>query len=550
MADDGELFCARGTTDGMFLSTAERERQKRVVRDADEFAKFHFKTSVLLQCCSFLAFACMLAVEWIAGLRAASAQWVLDISQLGKDVLLYDEDLTSSARILSLTGDLSWRDRYNMKIAPLDDALAGIADAAPDIAAEFNAKTVVANTKLIDMEAEAISLSVTNTSQAVELLFGSTYQENKASLAAGLKVLDEAIKQTKTAYDQTQSWWGILSVFLVVMAFVADVAVTVGTVRLDVRLERKVAEAQEETTKCSMLTRERFLSQMQQAARSSLHMVSDTQFALKSSPAGASSAQISRMMKRIACLGIFADIIGIIAVGIPSTLTVIALVNSDAAGSLHQISMHMRSIEYYDLALTSSARICVLQGDDAWSDRYDSLVAPLDQEFNALKVLEPDLVASFVSKTSTANDALIRLEGEALALRKTNSSEAKAILFGETYASNKKILLEALADLRAKVDEKLLNHERSTESFEVLSRILMILCSLAVVGSDILRVLLAAWQGQVADSGDSGEDIERQVMDKMSVLLKMCFQEIDYVKGAGKVSSYVCRDTGVKISCV
>ena len=150
---------------------------------------------------------------------------------------LFDLVLTSSARLLALTGDVAYRDSYFMKLEPLEEALHGIELQAPEIAKRFNELTVVANEKLIEIETNALELVESNRSRASELLFGADYTANKALLLEGLRQLDELIEASRRGHQETQQWWTYLSTSVVLAAFVSEVMLVVVVHRLDNRLE-------------------------------------------------------------------------------------------------------------------------------------------------------------------------------------------------------------------------------------------------------------------------------------------------------------------------
>jgi len=218
-------------------------------------------------------------------------------------------------------------------------------------------------------------------------------------------------------------------------------------------------------------------------------------------------------------MGAVIDFLGVLAVGIPSVLTIVALVNADSTKDLESIVLHTRLIQYYDLALTSSARMCALQADDSWASRYNGFVAPFDTELAALQELKPDLVSDFVTSTSKSNTALLHLEDLALENCVQNSSLAQSTLFGPEYTAEKAKLLEGIADMRGKVDTLKKEHEDSEASFNVVSRVLMIVCTLVVVGTDLARVLLTNRMESLAQNeGKATVDDQEDFLRTMSRL--------------------------------
>lgn len=99
-------------------------------------------------------------------------------------------------------------------------------------------------------------------------------------------------------------------------------------------------------------------------------------------------------------------------------------------------------VTYLDEALTMSARMAVLTGEEKWIDRYLGFADELDEVIGEVISLVPASVAEeFEASTSNANDALIALEDEALELVEGgDEAAAEKVLFSDIYADYKQEL--------------------------------------------------------------------------------------------------------------
>ena len=102
--------------------------------DSSHFEK-HTNFPVLLVSC-VLIFTCIL-LGWVAYYTIAtkrSFEHIREESLLAKElrgqIVYLDEVLTMSARMAALTGDLSWKERYDTFVVPLNGAIEGANDGA------------------------------------------------------------------------------------------------------------------------------------------------------------------------------------------------------------------------------------------------------------------------------------------------------------------------------------------------------------------------------------------------------------------------------------
>jgi signal transduction histidine kinase/CheY-like chemotaxis protein len=108
-----------------------------------------------------------------------------------------------------------------------------------------------------------------------------------------------------------------------------------------------------------------------------------------------------------------------------------------------------------DEMLTWLVRASAQTGDYRYADRYDELLQVLDGEIAEAMNLSPPIVREAVGqKTSVANDKLVDMEKRAFELVKTGDlTEAKKIVFGEEYETQKRIYADGMKTLRDYVDD-------------------------------------------------------------------------------------------------
>ncbi|CAK8988482.1 unnamed protein product [Durusdinium trenchii] len=412
-----------------------------------------------------------------------------------QDVQLFDMVLTSSARLLVLTGDVNYRDSYFMKIEPLEEALRGIELNAPEISAKFNDLTVVANDKLIEIEVAALDTIGSNQSAAIAMLFSDEYQHNKELLLNGVAILDSLIQESRESHDATQAWWGWVSTSVVLAAFVSEVMLLVVVHRLDRRLELLALESDVHQNRYELLMRKELMNTA--VATFKLLQISRTRASLERqlSVPNIKEDKTPRliMRRRLFVLSMMAEGLALSGFAIPATLTLIALNNAAAAEPIEQLLLYAKSTEYYDMALTTSAQLCVLTGDTSWSELYDGYVAPMDGALLGLAEVAPGISDSFAASTSAANSVLIDMETVALGHCGQNNEQGKSILFGSAYSGNKTILLDGIKDVTQAAEQALKDHEDHKENHSSMARVLLIISTFLIVSADLCTVVIAAW---------------------------------------------------------
>jgi methyl-accepting chemotaxis protein PixJ len=127
---------------------------------------------------------------------AIANQFVLQ--GLSNEIVYLDEVLTMSARMSASTGNLKWEERYNGFVPKLDKVIKDLEALAPQYK-EDSAKTVDANTKLIDLETRSFALVRQGKKEAaLELLLGKEYEGQKQIYSQGV---NQALDNIKTSVE-------------------------------------------------------------------------------------------------------------------------------------------------------------------------------------------------------------------------------------------------------------------------------------------------------------------------------------------------------------
>lgn len=164
-------------------------------------------------------------------------------------------------------------------------------------------------------------------------------------------------------------------------------------------------------------------------------------------------------------------------------------------------------IIHLDEVLTMSARMGALTGDRVWEERYKRVEPKLDAALR--EVLTYSIGVQTSRQTDEANEALVRMEHRAFDLTRQGSlSEAKALLLGNEYATQKAIYGEGMDQLGRSLDEA-----SATAMKAEHRRILFQL----VGGAVVILLLLVGWvvivriAGQAASTRAQLDKIERDL---------------------------------------
>lgn len=131
------------------------------------------------------------------------------LQDLSGQIVYLDEVLTMSARMAASTGNLDWEERYLNNVPPLDEAIGGVLELAPEYQ-ENASQTDQANAKLIEMEERAFELvREGQLEEALNLLLGEEYSQQKAIYSQGIEQTLTSIKESVD--EQVQAYGRQLS---------------------------------------------------------------------------------------------------------------------------------------------------------------------------------------------------------------------------------------------------------------------------------------------------------------------------------------------------
>ena len=136
----------------------------------------------------------------------------LRLMELQGIIMHLDEVLTMSATMAAVTGDERWEDRYNEYEPRLDFAIREASELVPDLLRGDTAhKTEQANKALVAMEVRAFGfVRAGHLQQAQQLLFGSEYEEQKATYKVGMTHLGVHLRSAagaERARNNQRSLW-------------------------------------------------------------------------------------------------------------------------------------------------------------------------------------------------------------------------------------------------------------------------------------------------------------------------------------------------------
>ncbi len=133
-----------------------------------------------------------------------SRRAVYRMELLARDIMLFDEVLTMSARMAAFTGDLDWEQRYRLTEPQLGDALAIVMRLAPAAARDLAAVNV-ANEALLKIEKDAfILVREGDINGAATLLLSKRYADLKTAYSAGLNASLKHLDQARHNFEARQ----------------------------------------------------------------------------------------------------------------------------------------------------------------------------------------------------------------------------------------------------------------------------------------------------------------------------------------------------------
>lgn len=165
---------------------------------------------------TFLIFITLGSFSWNSYKELKDSQnEALNIIELNGIILQYDEVLTMSAKMASVTGNLYWEERYKKYEPQLDVAIKKLIELAPELfSGEAASRTDAANIKLVAIEKAAFKLVREGKyKQATSLLASKDYEREKLTYAAGMQQIKNDL-QTKTRLlldaQSRRAFWSVL----------------------------------------------------------------------------------------------------------------------------------------------------------------------------------------------------------------------------------------------------------------------------------------------------------------------------------------------------
>jgi hypothetical protein len=131
-----------------------------------------------------------------------------------------------------------------------------------------------------------------------------------------------------------------------------------------------------------------------------------------------------------------------------------------AVGDIRSALELADAVMLVDERLTMSAQLAAATGDPRWAARYETQLPLIDSAIAAATALAPpEAAARFDQATRVANDKLVAMERQALALVASGQlNDAQEVLDDAGYQAQKQVLSAGsdrlLADLQAAVDQR------------------------------------------------------------------------------------------------
>jgi methyl-accepting chemotaxis protein len=153
-------------------------------------------------------------------------------------------------------------------------------------------------------------------------------------------------------------------------------------------------------------------------------------------------------------------------------------------------------IRFYDLELTSLARMSAATADPTWEKLYNDSVPKLDSAIaTAKKIASPQISAIFTKATGSANEKLVALETEAFTLVNAGKkNEAMALLLGTAYQEQKSLYINGSATYFASIKNHMAARNASLAKYNQRLKIFTIVVFLVFIGLCIVfAISLSAW---------------------------------------------------------
>ena len=174
---------------------------------------------VVLITCTVIAIMVFSIIEYITVESfQSSVRNVTKIESLKSDILLYDEVLTNSAKMMALTGESEWINKYFKVEQMLAKTILEAYDVLPTQISDETIKiTDAANDILVRLEKKSFLLSQDgDTKAAYKILTSNEYKEQKAVYLQGVNSLvKELDKIRRETFDKNVSQTVFLSLLRV-----------------------------------------------------------------------------------------------------------------------------------------------------------------------------------------------------------------------------------------------------------------------------------------------------------------------------------------------
>lgn len=143
-----------------------------------------------------------------------------------------------------------------------------------------------------------------------------------------------------------------------------------------------------------------------------------------------------------------------------------------------EINDKISNIIYLDEVLTMSATIYVSTGDEKWKNRYIEHEKKLD---DLLKELFKIYNNKDVQNTINANENLVQIEKESIALVPSDKKMSYEILSNSNYINNKKIYFESIINIKNYRKEFLEKKIKNQKLYQLISILTLVLLALFTI---------------------------------------------------------------------
>ncbi len=169
------------------------------------------------------------------------------LKDLAANILLYDEQLTSSTLLAAHSGELGWLQRYDQIVERLDSTLAQtLALANSDSIHNAVKATESANSVLVDLETKAFDeIQRGNNPAALDLLQGELYRTNKAAYTKGINNILTLLANESAATREMLQYRFQSAILIVAISLLTTSALWLFVFRAIFRWKRRFRQEQQ-----------------------------------------------------------------------------------------------------------------------------------------------------------------------------------------------------------------------------------------------------------------------------------------------------------------